>query len=145
MNIQELTGLEFMTKIKDGEIKNPPIANLIPMKPILVEKGKVIFRAIASKEHFNPAGTVHGGFLATLIDTASSCAVHTTLEKGEYYGTIDLNVKMIRPIPIDVEIFGEGVIINRTKNIGFANCTVKDKEGKIYGYGSSTCMIKSIN
>ena len=142
MNIQNLTGLEFMTKIKDGEIPNPPIANIIPMKPIVVEEGKVVFEAKASREHTNPSGTVHGGFLATLIDAASSCAVHTLLEKGEYYNTIDLNVKMIRPIPFDTEIYGEGMTINRSKNVGTANCIVKDRDGKVYGYGSVTCLIK---
>ena len=144
MKFQDLTGLEFMIKRKEGEIPDPPIAKIIPMKPILVEKGKVVFEAKASREHTNPGSNVHGGFLATLIDTASSCAIQTLIEKGEFFTTIDLNVKMIRPIPIDVAIFGEGIVINRSKSVGTANCIVKDKEGKIYGTGSVTCLIKPL-
>ena len=144
MDLTQLTGLEFMTKIMNGELPGPPMAKIIPMSPIKVEKGKVTFKAVAGKQHTNPAGGVHGGFLATLIDSASSCAVHTTLEKGEYYGTIDLNVKMMRPIPYEKEIFGEALVINRSKSLGIANCIVKDAEGKIYGSGSVTCLIKSL-
>lgn len=144
MNTQNLTGLEIMIKRKAGEIPDPPIANIIPMKPFFVEKGKVTFKAKASQEHTNPFGTVHGGFISTLIDTASSCAIQTLIEKDEFFTTIDLSVKMIRPIPIGVEIFGEGIAINRSKSIATANCIVKDEDGKVYGSGSVTCFIKKL-
>ena len=145
MNIYELNGLELMTKIKDGIIPQPPFAQVIPMKPIFVEMGKVTFKAVADKNYANPMGTTHGGFISSLIDTASSCAVHTMLEKGEIYGTIELNVKLLRPIPTHLEVFGVAEIVTRTKSLGIANCIVKDTEGKIYGSGSVTCMIKRLN
>lgn len=141
MDIDNYTGIELMSMIADGKIPPPPIAKVIPLTLKSVEKGRAVFIGIAGENLANPLGTTHGGFIATLIDSATGCAAHTMLGKGEIYGTIDLNVKMVRPVPFHKELYGEGEVVSMTKSIIISNCTVKDKDGKIYGYGSATCMI----
>ena len=108
MNTEKMTGLEIMQAILRGELPHPTMSETIPMKVILVEKGKVVFNAIANEKHLNPQGGVHGGFSAAVLDSVTGCAVHTLLGTGVAYGTIDLNIKMIRPVPKDENLIAEG-------------------------------------
>ena len=96
MNIEKMTGLEIMQAIVRGELPYPTMSKTIPMKVVQAEEGKVVFNAIANEKHLNPQGGVHGGFAATVLDSVTGCAVHTLLRAGVAYGTIDLNIKMIR-------------------------------------------------
>lgn len=141
MSIKELTGLEIMTAMMEGGISHPPMADTMSMKIIRVEEGTIHFEVKADKRHMNTMGGIHGGFCATVLDTITGCAIHTTLGKGVSYGTIDLNVKMTRPIPIDKTLIAEGIVINKTRRLAISQGTIKDENDKIYAYGSATCMI----
>ena len=79
----------------------PPIAVLMRMQPIEVNPGQRRLRGRPGEEHYNPIGVVHGGYAATLLDSAIGCAVHTTLEAGEGYTSLGLEVKFLRPITRD--------------------------------------------
>ena len=133
--------LEFLTKMKNGEIPLASIATTIPMKVIVVEFGKVTFEAIADDRPINPLGGVHGGFAATVLDSATGCAVHAALDANIGYATIDLNIKMLKKIPLNFPLIAEGKIINMSKRLGISEATLKDKEGNIYAHATSTCMI----
>ena len=141
MNIEKMTGLEIMQAILRGELSHPTMSESIPMKVMLVEKGKVVFNAIANDKHLNPQGGVHGGFAATVLDSVTGCAVHTLLGAGVAYGTIDLNIKMLRPVPRDENLIAEGKVINLSKSLGVSEGTLKSKEGKLYATSTATCMI----
>ncbi len=145
MSIKEMTGLEVMTAMKEGELDHPPMAGTIPMKIVKVEEGSIHFEVKADKNHMNTMGGIHGGFSATVMDTITGCAVHTTLGKGVTYGTIDLNVKMTRPIPIDTVLYAEGHVINKSRRLAISQGTIKDEKGKIYAHGSASCMILDNN
>ena len=130
-----------MLAMAAGKIPPASIASTIPMKIVTAEYGKVVLEATADERHLNPLGGVHGGFAATVMDSVTGCAVHTVLESGVGYGTVDLNVKMLRPVPRNVTLMAEGRVINISKSLGISEGVLKDAEGKIYAHATATCMI----
>jgi len=141
MNIQQMTGLEIMQALIAGHIPAPSIAKTIPMQPELVELNRVVFRATANHNHTNPMGGVHGGFAATVLDTVTGCATHTALAAGESYGTIELGVKMCKPLPFNVPLHAEGRVINKSRSLVISEGEIRDDAGVLYAYGTATCMI----
>ena len=113
----EMTGLELLQLMFDGKIPQPSMAKTIPMKGVSAIKGNVIFEVKADSRHLNPMGGVHGGFMATVIDTVTGCSTQTILDRGIKYSTIDLNVKMLKPIPLDTALIAEGKVINSSRRL----------------------------
>ena len=138
---KEMNGLEFLTAMCAGQIPPASISETIPMQPVEVAEGYIKFEVQADQRHLNPLGGVHGGFAATVLDTVTGCAIHTLLEAGVGYGTIDLNVKMCRPIPHNQELKAIGKSINLSKNLGISEGQILDDEGRIYAHATATCMI----
>jgi len=136
-----MTGLELLTAMSNGLIPAPSITETIPMKMDSIKKGVVRFTVKADARHLNPLGGVHGGFAATVLDSVTGCAVHSVLDAGIGYGTIDLNVKMIRPIPKNINLSAEGRVINVSKNLGISEGEIKDSEGKLYAHATCTCSL----
>ena len=140
-NPMEMTGLEFLQAMIEGHIPPASISKTIPMQPTEISEGSVTFKAQADHNHLNPLGGVHGGFAATVLDSVTGCAVPTMLPAGVGYGTIDLNVKMCRPIPQNQALIATGKVINLSKNLGISEGKIIDEEGKLYAYATATCMI----
>lgn len=141
MKVHEMTGLELLQAMALGKLPPASISKTIPMSVVKVEEGQVTFQARADDSHLNPLGGVHGGFAATVLDSVTGCAVHTMLGAGVGYGTIDLNIKMIRPVPKDEELLAEGRVMNLSKSLGISEGTLKSKEGKLLATATATCMI----
>ena len=141
MKIEEMTGLEVLQAMALGELPRASITTTIPMTFVKIEEGRVLFHAIANDSHLNPMGGVHGGFAATVLDSVTGCAVHTLLNAGVGYGTIDLNVKMIRTVPKNEKLIAEGKIINLSKSLGISEGTLKSQDGKLLATATATCMI----
>ena len=141
MNIEKMAGLDIMQAIVRGELPHPTMSETIPMKVVHVEGGKVVFNANANEKHLNPQGGVHGGFAATVLDSATGCAVHTLLGAGVAYGTIDLNIKMIRTVPRSTNLIAEGTVINISRSLGISDGILKSEDGKLYATSTATCMI----
>ena len=141
LNTTNMTGLEIMKAMEQEVIPYPSMTETVPMKFITVEKGRMVFEVEADKRHLNIFGGVHGGFSATVMDTVTGCAVHTMLSAGTGYATIDLSIKMVRPIPKNVRLLAEGVIINVSKSLGVSEGTLKDEAGKLYAHATATCML----
>ncbi len=141
MNIEKLTGLEFLDAMRANALPHPPICKTIPMQIDHVEEGKIVFHVSANDKHINSMGGIHGGFSATVLDTVTGCAVHTLLGENIGYATIDLNVKMVRPIPKNEQLVAEGNVINLSKSLGISEGTIKNREGKLFATGTATCMI----
>ena len=140
-NPKEMTGLELLQAMIDGQIPRASISETIPMDLYEISNGHATFKVKADHRHLNPLGGVHGGFAATALDSATGCAVHTTLEAGIGYGTIDLNVKMCRPVPQDKELLAIGSVINLSKNLAISEGKLVDEDGKLYAHATATCMI----
>ena len=138
---KEMTGLEFLQAMIEGQIPRASISETIPMDIHEISHGHATFKVKADARHLNPLGGVHGGFAATALDSCMGCAVHTTLEAGVGYGTIDLNVKMCRPVPKDKELLAIGTVINLSKNLAISEGKLVDEDGKLYAHATATCMI----
>ncbi len=136
-----MTGAELLSAMAQGQLPAPSITQTMPMRLLEVAHGYVKFAAHADERHLNPLGGVHGGFAATVLDSATACAVHAALEAGVGYGTVDLNIKMVRPIPRHTELYAEGRLLNLSKSIGIAEATLKDADGKLYAHATCTCSI----
>jgi uncharacterized protein (TIGR00369 family) len=145
MNIDLMNGLDVLGKIIKGEIPRPTMAETIPMNLVKAEKGFAEFQGKAGKAHLNPMGTVHGGFAATLLDSATGCAVHSMLGPGEHYGTVDLNVKMLKPVPVGVALKARAKIIHCSRRLGVSEGSLKDDAGTVYAHATATCMIYRMN
>jgi len=143
MSHAEKTGLQYMKALAAGEIENHAMSETIPTRAISIEKGKVVFEVKADERHINLFGGVHGGFSAAVLDSATGSAIHTMLDAGKTYATIDLSIKMCRPVPKNESLFAEGAIINVSKSLGMAEGTLKDSDGKLYAHATCTCMILS--
>ena len=137
----ELSGFELLQSIIDGKAPMPPMAQTIPMAIISLASGSVVFTATAGQQHLNPLGGVHGGFAATVLDSVTGCAVHSLLESGVGYATVDLNVKMIRPVPRDRELTVIGKVINMSSRLAVSEGRLEDDDGKILAHATATCMI----
>lgn len=141
MNLREFTGLQLLQAMADGKIPPASISETIPMRPTYLEKGQINFEVQADSRHLNPMGGVHGGFAATVLDTVTGCAVHTVLEAGIGYGTIEINIKMCRPVPQNKPLQAIGKVINVSKNLAISEGQLIDENGKLYAHATATCMI----
>lgn len=137
-----MSGLDMLRAIIDGELPHPSIASTIPMIFREADAGRVLFEARAGDQHLNPLGGVHGGFIATVLDSVTGCAVHSMLEADVDYATIELNVKMLRPVPRDSRLFAEAKVINISRSLGVAEGTLKDENGKLLAHATCSCLIK---
>ena len=86
-------------------------------------------------------GGTHGGFAATVLDSVTGCAIHTMLDANILFANIELNIKMLRPVPLDTILLAEGKLINLSRSLGVSEGTLKDESGKLYSHATSTCMI----
>ncbi|MFV0275609.1 MAG: PaaI family thioesterase [Parahaliea sp.] len=142
MNFAQMSGLELLRSSITNERSSSNMAETIPMKFLEVEIGRVKMSAQADSRHLNPMGGVHGGFAATVLDSVTGCAVHSTLEAGESYGTIDLQVKMLRPVPRGQELVAEGKSVHASRNIATSEGTLKSLDGKLLATATATCFLK---
>ncbi len=143
--ILSMSGLDFMQGVLDGTMPRPPISRLLNYHLDSVEPGKVVFRGTPQFDHFNPTGTVHGGWYGTILDSCMACAVMTCVPKGAVYTTLEYKVNLTRAIPIDTEVLATGTIDHAGRSTGVASGTITDaKTGKLYATGSTTCIIMQI-
>ena len=138
---KEMTGLEFLQAMVDGHIPRASISETIPMDLDEISHGHASFKVKADSRHLNPLGGVHGGFAATALDSATGCAVHTTLEAGVGYGTIDLNVKMIRALQAHQTYRAEAEVITIGRTLLTAEGRIIGDDGKIHAFGSASCLV----
>jgi len=139
-----LSGYDLIKAMLDGEIPHAPIAEALDFQLHEVERGRVVFRSRPQEFHYNPIGTVHGGFYGTLLDSCMSCAIHTMLDGGKGYTTLEYKINLVRALSDDVgEIFAEGNLVHLGRRIATADGRVVDAAGKLYARGTVTCIILS--
>ena len=143
--ILSMTGLEFMEKIKLGELPGAPIAKTLNYDLISVSLGQVIFRGAPKFDSMNPVGSVHGGWYGTLLDSAMACAVMTKIPKGSFYTTLEYKINIVKAIPIDMEIDAIGLVTHSGRSTGTADGKIIGTKDKIlYATGSTTCLIMQL-
>jgi len=126
----------------DGRVPHPPIMDLMDMASFEPELGKVVVTMRAQEFHYNPLGGVHGGVIATLLDTAAGCSVHSTLAAGQMYTSLDLTTKFLRPVTVDSGLLRcEGTVLNRGRRVALAQAELTDQAGRLVAHATSTCLI----
>jgi uncharacterized protein (TIGR00369 family) len=137
-----LDGLGQLRAMIDGGAPRPPIMDTLDICGFDAERGRVVVELRAQEFHYNPLGTVHGGVLATLLDTAAACAVHSTLEVGEMYTSMDLTTRFLRPVTVESGVLTcEGTVLQRGRRTALAQASLADGAGRLVAHATSTCMI----
>jgi uncharacterized protein (TIGR00369 family) len=140
--LKSYDGLGFLKAIIDGTLPQPPIAEMVGFQLGEAEHGRVAFEGVPKFRHYNPIGSVHGGFAATLLDRALGCAIFSTLKKGDTWTTLELKINFVRGLTKDTgAVRAEGRIIHRGRTVATSEGDLKDRAGKLYAHATTTCMI----
>jgi uncharacterized protein (TIGR00369 family) len=139
---KELTGLEFVQGLADGTLPLNTLAQTLGYDVVEAESGRVVVTIEPSGAHLNPAGTVHGGLSATLLDSCMGLAIQSTLEKGLGQTTLEFKISLVRPItPQTGLIRAEGTVLSRGRRVGTAEGRITDGKGRLLAHGTTTCLI----
>jgi len=139
---KEMSGLEFVQGLVDGTLPLNTIARTLGYDVTEAASGRVIVTAEPGSIHLNPAGTVHGGLAATLLDSCMGLAIQSTLEKGVGQTTLEFKISLMRPIvPETGVIKAEGIVLSRGRRVGTAEGRVTDSKGRLLAHGTTTCLI----
>ncbi|MET3842619.1 PaaI family thioesterase [Bradyrhizobium sp. OAE829] len=142
MRRKEMSGLEFVQGLADGSLPLNTIARTLGYDVTEAASGRVVITAEPSDDHLNPAGTVHGGFSATLLDSCMGLAIQSTLEKGLGSTTLEFKISLVRPItPETGTIRAEGIVLSCGRRVGTAEGRITDSKGRLLAQGTTTCLI----
>jgi uncharacterized protein (TIGR00369 family) len=143
--LRTLTGLEFLQKIKNGELPGVPISRTLGYAMSHVAPGTVTFESVPKLEHYNPIGTVHGGYAATLLDSCMACAIQTLLPAGKGYTTLEIKINYVRALTDKVpKVLAIGNVIHSGRRAATSEGRLVDETGVLYAHGTTTCMIFDI-
>jgi uncharacterized protein (TIGR00369 family) len=135
-------GLTQMRKMLAGELPHAAIASTLDFMLVEVEPGRAVFQGTPRPAHFNPMGTVHGGWFATLLDSALGCAVHTLMPAGRAYTTAELSIKLVRAITPKVErVRAVGEVVHCGRQIATAEARLVGPDGRLFAHASTTCLV----
>jgi len=137
-----MSGIEFLHGMMRGTFPAPPIAEVLSFLLVEAEVGRAVFEGIPSGRFRNPLGTVHGGWMSTLLDSALGCAVHSTLKAGQGFTTVDLAVSFVRAVHESTgNLRCEAKVIHVGGRIATAEGRLVDADGKLYAHGTTTCLV----
>ena len=140
--LKSYDGLGFLQAIIDGTLPQPPISETLGFHLVEAELGRAVFAGTPELRHYNPIGTVHGGFAATLLDSALACAIATTMKKGDVGTTLELKLNSVRAMTAETgPVRAEGRVIHRGRSVATSEGDLKDAAGKLYAHATTTCMI----
>ncbi len=140
--LRTMSGIDLMAGVANGSLPPPPIGALMNMTSMQVEPGVIIFEALPEHKHYNPIGSVHGGFAASLLDSCMGCAIHTSLGAGFGYTTVDLGIKYIKGMTtLTGPVFARGEMISSGKRVATAQGWLRDASGTLLATGTTTCLV----
>jgi uncharacterized protein (TIGR00369 family) len=136
------SGLDFLRGLMEGRHPAPPFSRTTRTYLVEAEEGRVIFKGTPDEAFFNPLGTIHGGWTAGILDSAMACAVHSTLQPGQGYTTVEFKVNLVRPVlPASGELTCEGILVHRGGTVATSEGYLRDAEGRLLAHGTETCLI----
>jgi len=139
---KEMSGLEFVQGLVEGMLPLNTMARTLGYDVTEVESGRVVTVAAPGDTHLNPAGTVHGGLAATMLDSCMGLAIQSTLDKGVGSTTLEFKISFVRPITSETGLIkAEGTVINRGRRVGTAEGRITDDKGRLLAHGTTTCLI----
>jgi uncharacterized protein (TIGR00369 family) len=138
-----LSGVERLQLVVDGKLPGPPMAKLMDIRIVEVGNGRAVFAGTPSEFHYNPIGVVHGGYGATLLDSAMGCAVHSTLKAGDFYTTLEFKINFLRALTSTTgPVRGIATVIHAGRSTALAEGRIEDAAGRIYAHATTTCLIR---
>jgi uncharacterized protein (TIGR00369 family) len=138
------SGLDILRGMMAGQLPRPPVADTLDLHLLEVEAGRVVFAMTAQEWHYNPIGSVHGGVISTLVDSALGCAVHSLLPVGTRYTSLELKVNFVRAVTSRTgQIRCEGTVLSFGRRSATAEAKVTSADGKLLAHATTTCMIFS--
>ncbi|MFZ5511249.1 MAG: PaaI family thioesterase [Pseudomonadota bacterium] len=141
-----MSGLELLQGVARGEYPAAPMAALLGFRLVEVEAGRAVFQGTPRRDHYNPIGSVHGGYHATLLDSCMGCAVHSTLPAGMGYTTLEIKINYVRALTDATgPVRAEGRIIQPGRRVATAEGRLVDAQGKLYAHGTTTCLVFPMN
>jgi uncharacterized protein (TIGR00369 family) len=141
---KQMNGLEFVQGLVDGTLPLNTIARTLGYDITEAASGRVVVTVEPGSTHLNPAGTVHGGLAATLLDSCMGLAIQSTLEKGVGQTTLEFKISLVRPITPETGVIkAEGLVLSRGRRVGTAEGRVTDSKGRLLAHGTTTCLIFS--
>jgi uncharacterized protein (TIGR00369 family) len=139
---RQLSGLEFFREMMAGRIAPPPMVAMLGMRLVEAEEGRVVFTGTANPEFYNGMGVAHGGWAATLLDSALGCCINTMMPAGRSFTTLELKINYTRPLRQEVgEVRCEATIVHVGNRTATSEARVVDANGKIYAHGTTTCIV----
>jgi uncharacterized protein (TIGR00369 family) len=137
-----LSGLEFFQRMVAGELKPPPMVSLLGLRITEAEAGRVVFTGTAIEEFYNGLGVAHGGWAATLLDSALGCAINTLQPAGRMFTTLELKINYTRPITREAgEMRCEATVLYSGNRTATADARVVGRDGKLYAHATTTCIV----
>jgi uncharacterized protein (TIGR00369 family) len=137
-----MSGLSYWLAVADGRLPPPPIAELMRMRVADVESGRITFSCTPDASMYNPLGMVHGGAVCTLLDTATACAMHSTLPEGVGYTSVEIKVNYLKAVTVaSGPLTAVGTVVKTGSRIGFAEGKVTDASGNLVATASSTLLV----
>jgi len=139
------SGREILEAMMAGELPYPPMNDTMNITLLEVDRGRAVFQGIPLPQHYNPLGTVHGGWFATLLDSALGCAVQSTLPPGRSYTTAELSVNIVRPASSRAgPLRAVGTVVHGGRQIATAEARLEDESGKLYAHATATCFVFNV-
>jgi uncharacterized protein (TIGR00369 family) len=137
-----LGGQELMQAMLAGKLPFAPIAKTLDFLLLQADEGRVVFQGTPGPSHFNPMGGIHGGWYATLLDSAMGCAVHTRMPAGRGYTTAELSINIVRAIGPKVQrVRAEGKVLHAGRQLATAEGRLYGPDGTLYAHGTTTCLV----
>ena len=141
-DIAGLTGLQQMQAMLDGKLPYPHIADTLDFSLVEIGEGRAVFQGTPQLKHYNPLGSVHGGWYATLLDSAVGCAVHTTMPVGKAYTTAELSVNIVRAASHKSgPLRAIGTVVHSGRQLATAEGRIVGADGKLYAHATTTCLV----
>jgi uncharacterized protein (TIGR00369 family) len=140
--IKTMAGVDFLRAMMRGELPLPPICEVLGFRPVVIDAGLAVFEGTPRAAFYNPLGTVHGGYAATLLDSAMGCAVHSTLKPGIGYTTLEFKINFVRPMNDTTgPVRAEARIIHAGTTIATSEGKLLDARSRIFAHATTTCLI----
>lgn len=140
--LDTMSGLDQLRAVFEGRVPWEGIGKTMRFAPVLLEAGRVIFEGHPDHTVYNPIGTVHGGYAATLLDSACGCAVHSKLAPGQRYTTLELKIAYHRALTAESgPVRAEGLVISMGRRAAFAEARLTDKDGRLCATATSTLLV----
>lgn len=141
-DLAERTGLELLRRVVAGDYPAPAIAARMNFALVEVDEGRAVFRGLPGERHLNPLGGVHGGWAATIMDSALGCCVHSMLGIGEAFSTAEMKINYTRPITPQTGIVTcEGKVVHKGRTLAVSEARLVDGQGRLLAFGTETCSI----